>query len=107
MRFAIATRQAGFSLIDVMVALALFTVVITALMGYHRVISRGLEVQWQYQQLWRYAHQQADLTPPDLPPGWQVNRVQTSSAGCVSITATVISPVGRQAQLVRFHCRIT
>lgn len=106
MRSAITPRQAGFSLIDVMVALALFTVVITALMGYHRVISQGLEAQWHYRQLWRYAYQQADLAPPGLPSGWQANRVQTSGAGCVSITATVTSPAGRMAQLARLHCRV-
>lgn len=96
--------EAGFSLVEVMVAMVLIVVISTALMGYHRALIQSFESQWQYRQLWRIAGAQADILPPPLPSGWRVNREQTSAAGCVSITVIVTSPSGRHGQLTRRHC---
>lgn len=97
-------RQGGFSLPEVLCALALFAIVITALLGYHRELQQGFISQWQLRQLWRVAREQ---TEPDVPvPSelWNVRQQQTSSLGCVSIDVTVTSPEGRTAQLFRLDC---
>ena len=104
--YASLKSQAGFSLIEVMVAMVLIVVISTSLMGYYRVLTQGFAAQWQYRQLWRIASSQADLLAPPLPPGWQASRMQTSGDGCVSITVTVTSPLGRQGQVMRRHCQI-
>ncbi|XPE39980.1 prepilin-type N-terminal cleavage/methylation domain-containing protein [Shigella flexneri] len=38
------------------------------------------------------------------PVNWQVNQMQTTRAGCVSINVIIISPLGRQGQMTRLHC---
>ncbi|STM37303.1 prepilin peptidase-dependent protein C [Escherichia coli] len=38
------------------------------------------------------------------PANWQVNRMQTSQAGCVSISVTLVSPGGREGEMTRLHC---
>ncbi|EJJ0545587.1 prepilin-type N-terminal cleavage/methylation domain-containing protein [Cronobacter sakazakii] len=97
-------RQAGFSLPEVLVSLVLFIVIIGALTGYYQVLAQGFLNQWHYRELWRFASQQAEINPPPLPEGWKATRVETSVAGCVSISVIVSSPGGRQGQLRRLHC---
>ncbi|UYU31283.1 prepilin-type N-terminal cleavage/methylation domain-containing protein [Siccibacter colletis] len=106
MQTSMTSCEAGFSLIEVMMAMVLMVLVSTSLMGYHRVVKEGFNTQWQYRQLWRIAQEQADILPPTLPVRWKVSRMQTSGAGCVSITATVTSPSGREGQLTRRHCPV-
>ncbi|EGT5711136.1 prepilin-type N-terminal cleavage/methylation domain-containing protein [Cronobacter dublinensis subsp. dublinensis] len=97
-------RQAGFSLPEVLVSLVLFIIVIGALTGYYQTLAQGFLYQWHYRQLWRFASQQAEISPPPLAEGWKATRVETSVAGCVSISVIVSSPGGRQGQLRRLHC---
>ncbi|EOC0102343.1 prepilin-type N-terminal cleavage/methylation domain-containing protein [Cronobacter sakazakii] len=97
-------RQAGFSLPEVLVSLVLFIIIIGALRGYYQVLAQGFLNQCHYRQLWRFASQQAEINPPPLPEGWKATRVETSVAGCVSISVIVSSPGGRQGQLRRLHC---
>ena len=42
-----------------------------------------------------------------LPAGWQVSRVQTTHSGCVSITVTLFSPLGRRGEITRLHCPVS
>ncbi|ALB63889.1 FIG00553892: hypothetical protein [Cronobacter condimenti 1330] len=98
------SREAGFSLPEVLVSLVLFIIVIGALMGYYQTLAQGLLSQWHYRQLWRFASQQAEMSPSPLPEGWKATRVETSMAGCVSISVIVSAPEGRQGQLKRLHC---
>ncbi|CAM4239257.1 MULTISPECIES: prepilin-type N-terminal cleavage/methylation domain-containing protein [Lelliottia] len=97
-------RQRGFSLMEVLLAMMLLVIIITALSGYHRALALRFSVFNQYRQLWHYAWNQAQLSADALPDGWRVNRVQTTQAGCVSITVTIISPLGRQGQMTNLHC---
>ncbi|MEW7312107.1 prepilin-type N-terminal cleavage/methylation domain-containing protein [Buttiauxella gaviniae] len=96
--------QSGFSLIEVLCAMALFSVVMLALLGYHRVLQQGFQSQWQFRQLWRLAAEMGEPESPLPTSEWKVSRQQTSAAGCVSITVTITSPVGRTGQLARLHC---
>ena len=98
------SKQQGFSLPEVLGAMALFSVVMLALLSYHRVLQQGFQSQWQFRQLWRLA---AELSEPGVPvpaDEWKITRQQTSASGCVSIAVTITSPVGRTGQLSRLHC---
>lgn len=100
----VKSLERGFSLIEVLCAMALFSVVMLALLGYYRVLQEGLQSQWHSRQLWRLA---VEMSEPDAPlptGGWKVSRQQTSAAGCVSIAVTISSPGGRTGQLSRLHC---
>lgn len=99
-----SVKEQGFCLPEVLLAMVLLVMVVTALGGFHRALAADFAIWSQYRGLWRYAWLQ---TLPDahvLLPGWQVQRLQTSDAGCVSITATIISPSGRTGQMTRLHC---
>lgn len=97
-------KEAGFSLPEVLVSLVLFVMVSTALSGFYQRLAEGFQAQWQYRQIWRFASEQAEIAPPPLPAAWKVTRVETSTAGCVSISVIVTSPTGRQGQMTRLHC---
>lgn len=97
-------RQRGFSLPEVMLAMVLMVMVVTALSGYQRVLLNSFILRHQSLQLWRYGWQQTQLRSISPPVNWQVNRMQTTQAGCVSINATLSSPLGRQGQMTRLHC---
>ncbi len=97
-------RKRGFSLPEVMLAMVLMIMIVTALSGYQRVLMNSFIIRNQYQQLWRHAWQQTQLYPFSSPVNWQVNRMQTTRAGCVSINVIISSPLGRQGQMTRLHC---
>lgn len=97
-------KQRGFSLSEVLLAMVLMVMVVTALGGYHRALASGFTTASQWRQLWRVAWQQAQQDAAPLPPGWQVRRGQTTVQGCVSISVSVISPVGRQGHITRLFC---
>ena len=116
-------RQRGFSLPETLLAMTLLVMVVTALggyqrglamvlmimivtalSGYQRVLMNSFIIRNQYQQLWRHAWQQTQLYPFSSPVNWQVNRMQTTRAGCVSINVIISSPLGRQGQMTRLHC---
>ncbi|QMI06431.1 prepilin-type N-terminal cleavage/methylation domain-containing protein [Citrobacter sp. RHB25-C09] len=97
-------QQRGFSLPEVMLAMVLLVMVVTALSGYQRALMNSFYVRSQYLQLWREAWQQTQLQPFSPPVNWQVNRVQTTQAGCVSIRTKLSSPLGRQGEMIRLYC---
>ncbi|MFH6847294.1 prepilin-type N-terminal cleavage/methylation domain-containing protein [Escherichia coli] len=94
-------NQQGFSLPEVMVAMVM---IVTALSGIQRTLMNSLASRNQYQQLWRHGWQQTQLRAISPPANWQVNRMQTSQAGCVSISVTLVSPGGREGEMTRLHC---
>lgn len=48
-------RQRGFSLPEVMLAMVLMIMIVTALSGYQRALMKSFLVRSQYQQLWHHA----------------------------------------------------
>lgn len=64
--------QRGFSLPEVMLAMVLMIMIVTALSGYQRVLMNSFIIRNQYQQLWRYAWQQSQLYQFSSPVNWQV-----------------------------------
>lgn len=99
-----SVKQQGFSLPEVLLAMVLLVMVVTALSGFHRALAADFALWSQYRALWRQAWLQTLPEAPFLPPEWQVQRLQTSDAGCVSINITIISPSGRRGQMTRLHC---
>lgn len=97
-------KQRGFSLPEVLFAAALFAIVMVALLGYHRALQQGFQAQWQFRQLWRLAIEMTEPQSQEPAAEWKVNRQQTTTAGCVSITANITSPAGRTGQMSRLHC---
>ena len=100
-------RENGFSMVEVLLAMMLLVVVVTALSGYHRVLAARFTSFNQYRQLWHNVWNQSLLEADALPDGWQVKRVQTTQSGCVSITVTLISPLGRRGEMTRLHCPVS
>lgn len=98
------SRQRGFSLPDVLLAMLLMVMVVTALSGYQRALMNSFVVNGQYLQQWRHAWRQTQLRPLSPPDNWRVNRMQTTQAGCVSISVQLVSPLGRQGAMTRLHC---
>lgn len=97
-------QQRGFSLPEVLCALALFAVVITLLLNYHRGLQQGFEAQWQTQQLWRYALEQTEPDSLPLPAPWQMSKQQIGCGECLCIHVTITSPRGRTGQLSKQIC---
>lgn len=104
---ATVAKQKGFSIVEVLLAMMLMVMVVTGLAGYHRVLASRFVTLEQYRQLWRHVWSQSQLAAGEMPPGWQVNRMQTTPAGCVSISVSLISPLGRQGQMTRLHCPVS
>ncbi|MGK9175153.1 prepilin-type N-terminal cleavage/methylation domain-containing protein [Yokenella regensburgei] len=99
-----AMKEKGFSLPEVLIAMVLLVMIVTALSGFQRTLASDFALWSQYRTLWRYAWLQTQAETQVLPPGWQVQRLQTSDAGCVSINAIIVSPSGRKGQMTRLHC---
>ena len=97
-------NQQGFSLPEVMLAMVLMVMIVTALSGFQRTLMNSLASRNQYQQLWRHGWQQTQLRAISPPANWQVNRMQTSQAGCVSISVTLVFTWGREGEMTRLHC---
>lgn len=100
-------KSRGFSLPEVILAMLLMVMVVTALGGYYRALAAGNTQLNQYRQMWRYAWARTQQLALPLPEGWNSQRVQTSSQRCVSINATITTPMGRQGRLTRLHCPVS
>lgn len=100
-------NEKGFSMVEVLLSIMLLVVMVTALSGYHRALASRFTLFSQYRQLWHIAWAQSQRDASALPAGWQINRVQTTQSGCVSITVTLISPLGRRGEMTRLHCPVS
>lgn len=95
-------NQMGFSLPETLVALLLFACSLTALLQYQLALAKGFQQQAQQREAWRYALQRFEGYQP---ANWQSAVVQqVGPANCPLLTATVVSPLGRQAQLTLLRC---
>ncbi|WP_333496610.1 prepilin-type N-terminal cleavage/methylation domain-containing protein [Kluyvera sp. CHPC 1.251] len=100
-------KMRGFSLPEVVLAMFLMICVVTALGGYYRVLATSSLELNQYRQMWRYAWGQTQQQAQALPAGWTSQRGQTSSQRCVSINATITTPMGKQGRMSRLHCPVS
>lgn len=48
-------REKGFSLVEVLLAMMLLVIIVTALSGYHRALAARFTLYNQYRQLWHHA----------------------------------------------------
>lgn len=95
-------RQRGFSLAEVLFALLLFSLSLTALLQYQRVLTQGFALQWQQRQAWRYAAQRIEGVAVE---GWQTELQQQSGPErCVLLTAQARGVLGREARLTTLRC---
>ena len=104
---ATVNKEKGFSMVEVLLAMMLLVMIVTALAGYHRALAARFTLFNQYRQLWHYAWNQAQLSTTALPAGWQVSRVQTTHSGCVRIQVQIFSPLGRRGEITRLHCPVS
>ena len=104
---AAVSREKGFSMVEVLLAMMLLVMIVTALSGYQRALATRFSMFNQYRQLWHHAWNQSQLSTNVLPAGWLASRGQTTHAGCVSITVTLISPLGRRGEMTRLHCPVS
>lgn len=100
-------RARGFSLPEVLIALLLMMLVVTALSGYQRALYTGLNGWRESRQIGRYGRGQALAVPGPLPEGWRQHREQVTSSGgqCFITTITLTSPRGRQGRFRTLHCQ--
>ena len=97
-------NQQGFSLPEVMLAMVLMVMIVTALSGFQRTLMNSLASRNQCQRPGRDGWQQTHWRGISPPANWQVNRMQTSQAEFVSISVTLVSPGGREGEMTRLHC---
>ncbi len=97
-------NQVGFTLWEVLLATSLLALVVLALSGAWRGLVYSGEMQSQSREAWRRARVALEHAPQQTKDGWQISRVETSIAECVSITATAISPAGKTGRLERVDC---
>lgn len=95
-------NEQGFSLVETLFALLLFSLSFTALMQYQQALGVGFQQQWQQREAWRNALQRLE---GHEPPGWRTTlHSRGGPAGCLLLTAEVVSPAGRRAELTRLRC---
>lgn len=56
------SRQKGFSMVEVLLAMMLLVVVVMALSGYHRALAARYAALSQYRQLWHHAWYQSQIS---------------------------------------------
>lgn len=94
--------QAGFSLADCLVALALLSLGILALGNYHRQLVTSLQLQWAQRNTVFAAAQALNGKPV---AGFQTELIkQPQPGGCVQVTARTLGPSGRKAALTELNC---
>ena len=94
--------QQGFSLIETLFAVLLFTLSLTALLHYYQALAEGFQQQWQQRNVWQNARQRLEGNPLD---DWVSSiQQQPGPEGCQLVTVQVISPVGRHAELTQLFC---
>lgn len=99
---------AGFSLIDLLLAMAIFSIGITGLLRYHQTLTFQFRFVSETQQAWRLAYQLLDIYPESPPPeftGWRYStQVSAHFDQCVNVKAQVQSLKGGEAVLTRIIC---
>lgn len=96
-------NQQGFSLPEVMVAMVLMVMIVTALSGIQRTLMNSLASRNQYQQLWRHGWQQTQLRAiSPLPTGRSTNA--DIAGGMCQHQRYASFTRGREGEMTRLHC---
>lgn len=94
--------EAGFSLVETLLALLLFAISLTALLHYQRLLTEGFYLQWQQREAWRVA---ARRLQGQESAGWQTTLQQLPGAeGCQLWQATASRPALAAVTLSQLHC---
>lgn len=96
------SEQAGFSLIETLVAMLLFAVASLGLLHYQQRLAQGFMAQWQQREAWRLAVLRFEGYEK---PGWSSQFRQLAGPdGCRWLIADVRSPLQRQATIRQLRC---
>lgn len=100
--------RSGFSLIDTLLAMLLFSMTILGLLGYQKTLLSQSYQQAELQQAWRLAHQMLEVYPETIiinDHRWRLILNQRSlNDNCIIVTAQVIGRNRVQAELERIFC---
>lgn len=103
--------QTGFSLVDTLIALLLFTITVNGLVNYQQAQLSRFNYYRESQQAWHITQQILDCYPaklPILPNGWQAStQIIASLKQCHLIKAQTTTKRGVQAVLQRWYCQAT
>lgn len=95
-------KQRGFSLAEMLVALLLLAMSISALLQYQRALVQGFSQQWQQREAWRVASQR--FAGHEVP-GWKTSlQDSNTSFGCNLERVEVSGSLQRSATLTRLRC---
>lgn len=96
------SHEQGFSLVETLFALLLFSLSFTALMHYQQALGLGFQLHWQQREAWRHAQQR--LEGHEMP-GWRSTlQSRSGPSGCQLLSAQAIGPAGRSAELTQLRC---
>lgn len=96
------TNEQGFSLVETLFALLLFSLSFTALMHYQQALALGFQQQWQQREAWRNAQQRLE---GQQMPGWRSTlQARSGPSGCQLLSARATGPAGRSAELTQLQC---
>ncbi|MCD1125108.1 prepilin-type N-terminal cleavage/methylation domain-containing protein [Jinshanibacter sp. LJY008] len=105
-------RQGGFSLLEVLISMLLFSITIMGLLSYQQVLLAQFNLYTDSQYAWRLAAQALDIYPdlieqePKLKSGqWHLNILTAPMGnGCQKITAQVMMPGKQSVELEKWQC---
>ena len=104
--------SAGFSLLEVLIAMVLFSISLLGLLNYQQVLIAQFTHYANAQHAWRLANQALDIYPAaieneqKLQAGlWMLNvNAISMSSGCEKVIAQVTAPGNIDVTLVRWIC---
>lgn len=110
---ALVHRQEGFSLIETLVAMLLFSVTVLGLLRYQQTLTSQFHHYANEQKAWRLAAQALDLYPINVDEdaslaaaGWRLSVTDRRlDERCAEVAAAVYGPGRVSVSLERLFCR--
>lgn len=104
---------AGFSLLEVLIAIMLFSITLLGLLRYQQVLIAQFSHYADVQYAWRLANQALDIYPAPIDDEqrlqtglWMLNLSAVSTlSGCEKVYAQVTAPGNIDITLTRWFCR--
>ncbi|AWH89460.1 prepilin-type N-terminal cleavage/methylation domain-containing protein [Limnobaculum parvum] len=105
-------RQRGFSLLEVLISMLLFSITIMGLLRYQQVLMAQFNLYADSQYAWRLAAQALDIYPETIEQEsklqsgqWHLNMLTKSMGnGCLKITAQLIMAGKQGVELEKWQC---